>query len=117
MREETQAGGGGEEEAGSQQRSLTQGSIPEYRDHALSQRQMLNDCATQAPQYKLFYVSKICVHIMKKMFSVVPSEKKKKEKETYVIIQRNARLGAPVINGISQFLNPPIMIGVNERQL
>lgn len=44
-------------------------------------------------------------------------EKKEKEKETYVIIQRNAMLGAPVINGISQFLNLPVMIGVNERQL
>ena len=39
----------GEEEAGSQQRSLMRGSIPECRDHALSRRQMLNDCATQGP--------------------------------------------------------------------
>lgn len=44
-------------------------------------------------------------------------EKKEKEKETYVTIQRNAMLGAPVINVISQFLNLPVMIGVDERQL
>uniref|UniRef100_A0A452VE81 Immunity related GTPase cinema n=1 Tax=Ursus maritimus TaxID=29073 RepID=A0A452VE81_URSMA len=47
-REGTQAGGVGEGEAGFQQRSLMWGSIPECRDHALSQRQTLNDCATQA---------------------------------------------------------------------
>ena len=39
-----------EEEAGSQQRSLMRDSFPECRDHALSRRQVLNDCATQAPQ-------------------------------------------------------------------
>ena len=37
-----------EEEAGSQPRSLMQGSIPEHGDHALSQRQT-NDWATQVP--------------------------------------------------------------------
>ena len=47
---ENTAGGEGEEEAGSQQRSPMRGSIPERRDHAPSQRQTLNDCATQAPQ-------------------------------------------------------------------
>ena len=35
--------GVGEEEAGSQQRSLMRGSIPEHWDHALSQRQTLDD--------------------------------------------------------------------------
>ena len=35
-REGTQVGGVGEEEAGSQQRSLMWGLIPECRDHALS---------------------------------------------------------------------------------
>ena len=39
----------GEEEAGSQWRSLMWGSIPGLQDHALSRRQMLNDCATQVP--------------------------------------------------------------------
>ncbi|XP_057166511.1 spermatogenesis-associated protein 1 isoform X9 [Ursus arctos] len=39
----TQAGGVGEEEAGSQRMSLMWGSIPEHRDHALSQKQTLND--------------------------------------------------------------------------
>ena len=39
----------GEEEAGSQQKSPMWGSIPELRDHALSLRQTLNRCATQAP--------------------------------------------------------------------
>ena len=50
QREGTQAGGVGEEEAGSQQRSLMRGSIPECRHHALSRRQTFNDRATQAPQ-------------------------------------------------------------------
>ena len=40
----------GEEEAGSQRRSPMRDSFPELRDHALSQRQALNDCATQAPR-------------------------------------------------------------------
>ena len=43
VREGTQAGGVGEKEAGSQQKSLTWGSIPEPQDHALSRRQMHND--------------------------------------------------------------------------
>ena len=42
--------GVGEEEAGSQRRSLMRDSFPEWRDHALSQRQALNECATQAPR-------------------------------------------------------------------
>ena len=54
MREGTKAGGVGEEEAGSQQRSLTWGSIPECWAHALSRRQTLNDCTTQAPHHKRF---------------------------------------------------------------
>uniref|UniRef100_A0A7N5KC15 Ninein-like protein n=1 Tax=Ailuropoda melanoleuca TaxID=9646 RepID=A0A7N5KC15_AILME len=41
--EGSQAGGVGEEEAGSQQRSLMWGSIPERQGHALSRRQTLND--------------------------------------------------------------------------
>ena len=41
--------GVGVEKAGSQQRSPMWDSIPEHRDHALSRRQTLNDCATQAP--------------------------------------------------------------------
>ncbi|XP_034520683.1 mediator of RNA polymerase II transcription subunit 22 isoform X2 [Ailuropoda melanoleuca] len=41
--------GVGEEEAGSQRRSPMWDSIPQRRDHALSRRQTLNDCATQAP--------------------------------------------------------------------
>ena len=53
-REGTQEVGVGEEEAGSQWRSLMWGSIPECQDHALSLRQMLNDCATQAPQQNMF---------------------------------------------------------------
>ena len=41
----------GEEEAGSKRRSLMWGLIPEHRGHALSRRQTLNRCATQAPLY------------------------------------------------------------------
>ena len=41
--------GVGEEEAGSQRRSLMRDSFPECCDHALIQRQALNDCATQVP--------------------------------------------------------------------
>ena len=41
-REGTQAGGVEEEEAGSHQRSLMRGLIPEHRDHVLSRRQTLN---------------------------------------------------------------------------
>ena len=42
--------GVGEEETGSQQRSPMGDSFPELWDHALSRRQALNDCATQAPR-------------------------------------------------------------------
>ena len=42
-REGTQAGGVGEKEAGSQWKSLMRGSIPKLWDHALNQRQTLND--------------------------------------------------------------------------
>ena len=38
-----------EEEAGSQQKRLMRDSFLERWDHALSRRQALNDCATQAP--------------------------------------------------------------------
>ena len=47
--------GVGEEEAGSQQRSPMRDSIPERQDHALSRRQMLNNCATQAPLNKTIF--------------------------------------------------------------
>ena len=55
QREREQSRGGGEEEAGSQQRSPMWDSIPERRDQGLSQRQTLNDCATQAPLLLFFF--------------------------------------------------------------
>ena len=48
--------GVGEEEAGSQWRSPMRDSFPERRDHALSWRQALNDCATQAPRVVGFLI-------------------------------------------------------------
>ena len=48
--------GVGEEEAGSQQRSPMRDSFPERRDHALSRRQVLSDCATQAPRVVGFLI-------------------------------------------------------------
>ena len=59
MREGTQSGGMEEKEAGYQQRSLMWGSIPEHRDHALSRRQTLNRCATQAPLQKVILMTLI----------------------------------------------------------
>ena len=41
----------GEEEAGSQPRSPMWDLIPERQDHALSRRQMLKYCITQAPLF------------------------------------------------------------------
>ena len=49
-REGIQAGGVGEEEAGSQQRSLMWGSIPQHGDHVLGRRQTFNHCAMQMPR-------------------------------------------------------------------
>ena len=49
VREGAHAEGVGEEEPGSQWGSLMWGSIPGLWDHALSRRQALNRCATQAP--------------------------------------------------------------------
>ena len=48
--------GVGEEEAGSQRRSPMRASFPERWDHALSRRQALNDCATQAPRVVGFLI-------------------------------------------------------------
>ena len=45
----------GEEEAGSQRRTLMWVSIPGPWDHALSRRQTLNHCATQAPHTLFFF--------------------------------------------------------------
>ena len=53
--EGTQAGGVGEEEAGSQRRSLMWDLIPGLWEHALGQRQTLNDGATQAPHLLLIF--------------------------------------------------------------
>ena len=50
-REGTEAGAEGEEEAAFPAGSLMWGSIPGPWDQALSQRQTLNDCATQAPLF------------------------------------------------------------------
>ena len=40
--------GVGKEDPGCQERSPMRNSFPERRDHALSRRQVLNDCTTQA---------------------------------------------------------------------
>ena len=66
--------GVGEEEAGSQRRSAMWDSIPERRDHALSRRQTLNDCATQAPlifsifTFLSFHIIYFCSNFFEDLF-------------------------------------------------
>ena len=66
--------GRGEEEAGSQQRSPMWDSIPERRDHGLSRRQTLNDCATQAPlifsifTFLSFHIIYFCSNFFEDLF-------------------------------------------------
>ena len=54
MREGTQAGGVGEEGAGSQRRSLMQGSILELQDHALAEGRRLTTEPPRHPRNQVF---------------------------------------------------------------
>ena len=63
QREGTQAGGVGEKEAVSQRRSLMWALIPEHWDHALGQRQMLNNWAPQPPLCQSFLPQFVCVWV------------------------------------------------------
>ena len=58
-REHTQGEWERKKQAHSRAGSLMRGSIPECRDHALSRRQTLNRCATQAPPDMIIFIDYI----------------------------------------------------------